>query len=112
MNDGGMLPPDFADLQHLVRDWALPTEGQRATRRVSVPMQTLEAFQAQVIPRIEPVIEHLNRCGNDPDALAPADRNLFHLALMAMEASAPIDLGWKSPDIEDVFPIDRFRFEN
>jgi hypothetical protein len=27
-----------------------------------------------------------------------------------MEAGAPIDLGWTSPDIDDVFPIERFEF--
>jgi hypothetical protein len=29
---------------------------------------------------------------------------------MVMEASAPLDLKWDSPDIEDVFPISRMRF--
>jgi hypothetical protein len=32
------------------------------------------------------------------------------LARMLMEASAPIDLGWERPDIEDVFPMDRIGF--
>jgi hypothetical protein len=105
------LPLGFEDLEPLVAEWALPTEGERATRRCSVTIGALQALHAQVFPRLDAIVARLNTLPNDVAALDPRERNLFHLALMTMEAAGPIDLEWKSPDIEDVFPIGRMRFD-
>ena len=58
----------------------------------------------------EAMIAYLNDFPNDPDKL-PADASrLYELALMVMEVAAPIDLGWRTGDITDTFPIDRLEF--
>jgi len=105
-----MLPDEFADLIPLVAEWALPTEVQRCHKRLGTDIAVLKAFHAQMFPRIEEIIRHLNGFPNDPEALPPDAKRLFDLALMDMEAAAPIDLDWPSSDIRDVFPIDRFEF--
>lgn len=104
------LPSEFSDLDRFVPAWSLSTEQQRAVKRVTSSMGELRSFQSALVGRLDAIIHFLNAYPNDPAAL-PADvRALYDLALMAMEASAPIDLGWTSPDIEDVFPMERFQF--
>jgi hypothetical protein len=73
-------------------------------------MSDLRSFHEAVFPRLDVIIEFLNTCPNDPNELPAAEKYLYDLSLMAMEAGAPIDLGWTSPDIDDVFPIERFEF--
>jgi hypothetical protein len=105
-----ILPAQFSHLSSYVAEWALPTEKERVYKRVSTDIAKLRMFQEAVLPDLEPMIEFLNGFPNDP-ALLPEDaRHLFDLALMVMESSAPIDLGWPSSDIEDVFPLDRMTF--
>jgi len=104
------LPEAFRVLQPLVAQWAQPDERARTTKRVSTPIPALREFHDAVLPHLESILGYLNTLPNDPAALAPPDRNLFRLAQMLMEASAPLDLKWNSPDIEDVFPISRMRF--
>jgi hypothetical protein len=105
-----ILPAEFADLAPYAADWSLAAERDRATRRVSTDIDTLRAFQEAVSPRMEAIILYLNTFPNEPDALPAPVKRLFDLARMAMEASAPIDLGWSTPDIEDVFPMERIGF--
>ena len=105
------LPPGFEDLEPLLAEWALPTEGERATRRCAVTIEALRALHERVFPRLDEIVALLNTLPNDVAALGPRERNLFQLAQMTMEAAGPIDLEWKSPDIEDVFPIGRMRFD-
>jgi hypothetical protein len=104
------LPVEFAELISFVSEWALSTEAARAAKRVHTPMQELQQFHATLFPRLDAIVKFLNRYPNDPDALPIDVKNLYDLALMAMEAAAPIDLGWSSTDIEDVFPLQRFKF--
>ena len=105
-----VLPAELSDLVPYVNEWSLDTERARAVKRVSTDIAKLRQFHEAVSPRMEAIILHLNTLPNDPDAL-PADvKRLFNLARMVMEASAPIDLGWSSSDIEDVFPMERIGF--
>jgi hypothetical protein len=104
------LPQAFADLECHVAEWSLDGEKARAEKRVSTAIVKLRAFHAAVAPRMESIIQYLNTFPNTPHDL-PADvTNLFRMAQMAMEASAPIDLGWDCSDIDDVFPMDRMKF--
>jgi hypothetical protein len=105
-----LLPGEFSDLASLVAEWALPTEQERALKRIYTDIGILREFHGRVRPRIEAIIEFLNKHENNPDALPPAVKNLYRLALTFMEVAAPIDLDWKSGDIEDTFPMDRFKF--
>jgi hypothetical protein len=104
------LPPNFADLDLYVEGWSLPSEKDRAIKRIASSMSDLRNFHKAVFPRLDAIIDYLNTFPNDPDELPAAEKYLYDLSLMAMEAAAPIDLGWTSPDIDDVFPIERFEF--
>ena len=105
-----VLPATFADLVPYVAEWSLEMERDRAVKRVSTDIDELRRFHDALSPRMEAIIEYLNTFPNDPEALPGPAKRLFNLARMAMEASAPIDLGWSTPDIEDVFPMDRIGF--
>ncbi|MDB5942869.1 MAG: hypothetical protein JWQ13_2435 [Ramlibacter sp.] len=107
---GPLLPPAFADLEPWVAQWSIATEKARAETRVATPIAVLREFHAALLPRLEPMIQYFNTLPNDPDALSPPDKRLYALAQMVMEVSAPIDLNWDTPDIEDVFPMHRMKF--
>jgi hypothetical protein len=104
------LPPAFSRFEPLVEQWALGSEKARAEKRVATPIELLRSFQQAVLPDLERMIQYFNTLPNDPDALRPEDKRLYHLAQMVMEASAPLDLQWTTPDIEDVFPLERIKF--
>jgi hypothetical protein len=105
-----VLPAEFSDLTPYVSEWSLEPERARAVKRVSTDIDKLREFHEAVSPRMEAIILYLNTFPNDPDALPADAKRLFNLARMVMEASAPIDLGWSSSDIEDVFPMERIGF--
>ena len=107
---GPLLPEPFADLAPWVAEWSIGSEKARAEKRISTPIALLREFHAATLPRLEAMIEYFNTLPNDPQALAPEAKRLYALAQMVMEASAPIDLNWDTPDIEDVFPMHRMTF--
>jgi hypothetical protein len=101
------LPEPFADLAAFA-DWILPVERDRHKKRVTSDLATARRFYDAVFPRMEAMIRYLNaRAWHDMSA---ADRNLFILACAFMEATHPIELGWKTTDIEDTFPHERLEF--
>lgn len=104
------LPDGFKDLEPYVEEWAMPDEASRAIKRLSSDMDTLTRFHAATAHRIEDIIAFLNGYPNSPKDLPPPERRLFRLAQMIMEASAPIDLHWETPNMEDAFPYQRMRF--
>lgn len=105
-----LLPDEFSDLAPLVAEWAFATEKERALKRIYTDIGVLRAFHGKMRPRIEAIVDFLNKQENDPDRLPADAKNLYQLALTFMEVSAPIDLEWDSGDIEDTFPMDRFEF--
>jgi hypothetical protein len=106
-----LLPAAFTALDPWVADWSIPHESGRFNKRVSTPPRQLDKFVGAMMPRIEEIIDFLNTIPTaNPDALQPAERRLFDLALMCMEASIPADLGWESNDIEDAWPAARLTF--
>ena len=104
------LPAAFAHLSPLVAEWARPNERERAIKRVSTPIAELAAFQRRMLPELEAIIAHLDTFPNDPAALPADSLRLYRLAQMTMEVSAPLDLEWAEPDIDDVFPMERMNF--
>ncbi|MFM9993015.1 MAG: hypothetical protein ACKVOY_16405 [Burkholderiaceae bacterium] len=104
------LPQEFADIDQFVQEWSLSFEQARAVKRLASSIDELRTFHSAMFPRLDAIIDYLNRFPNDPSALPADARALYDLALMAMEAAAPIDLGWDGPDIDDVFPLERFQF--
>lgn len=106
-----VLPEQFGDLEPWVEEWSIPHEAGRFGKRVSSPLRALDKFVAAVFPRIEAIIDFLNRIPTaNPDSLRPEERRLFDLALMCMEAAIPSDLGWEQNDIEDAWPPQRLTF--
>ena len=101
------LPKPFADLAPFA-DWILPTERERHRKRVTSDLATTRRFYDAVLPRMEAIVTYLN--GRRWEDLDAADRNLFLLACAFMEVTHPIELGWKSTDIEDAFPYERLEF--
>ena len=107
---GPLLPAQFAELAPWVAEWSIRTEKARAEKRVGTPIAVLRDFHAALLPRLEEMFQYFNTLPNDPAALSPPDARLYGLAQMVLEASAPIDLQWDTPDIEDVFPLHRMKF--
>jgi hypothetical protein len=102
-----VLPEAFADLGAFA-DWILPVERDRHRKRVTSDLATVKRFYDATFPRLEAIFTYLN--GRQWEALGPADRNLFVLACAFMEVTHPVELGWKTTDIEDTFPYQRLEF--
>jgi hypothetical protein len=101
------LPPSFADLAAFA-SFILPVERDRHRKRVTSDLATVRTFYDATFPRMEAIITYLN--ARRWEDMTPADRNLFVLACAFMEVSHPIELGWKTTDIEDAFPYQRLEF--
>jgi hypothetical protein len=104
----GLLPREFADLEPLVREWALTSEEARHRKRLASDLSTVAAFNERLHPRMDAIIAHLN-CFS-LDALPPEEINLLNLARAYMETSHPVDLGWSTTDLADAFPSERFEY--
>jgi phenylpropionate dioxygenase-like ring-hydroxylating dioxygenase large terminal subunit len=114
-NDGGglgmssdLFPKEFADLADLGAEWVIATARKRHLKRMASDLDTIRAFYERMLPRLTEISDYLDRYSLDAMP-APAKR-LFDLALTAMEMSHPIDMGWKSNDIDDSFPAERMKF--
>jgi hypothetical protein len=103
---GGRLPAGFDDLERFVDDWALPTEKARFERRLSASLDEVRHFNDTMHPRMHEIIGYLN--GYPLDGLPDDATTLLALARSYMETSHPVDLGWRSTDLEDAFDSDRF----
>jgi hypothetical protein len=85
------LPPDFADLEPFA-GWALPTEGERYTRRLASTMDELQAFYDAAFPRLDEVLDYLDQF---PLAEIPDDaRNLLWLCSSLVTVSFPVEV-WR-----------------
>ena len=111
-NDKLALPPGFESLEALVVRWALPTEQIRYELRLATPLPELRDFYNAMHPRMDEVLQHLSGFpADDLPALPDATRQLYRLALSYFEASHPIELHWKSQDLENAFPAARIIYQ-
>lgn len=99
------LPDGFTDLQGLVSDWALPTEALRYRKRLTTPMNELQAYYDALLPRMEAIMAYLDE--KNLDSLEASDAGLLDLALMFMEVSPAIELFFE-PDVPEGFNWTRF----
>ena len=107
------LPPEFADLARYADEWALPTEELRHKKRNATDLATVRTLFAALFPRMDAVMSCLARYSVDEFDRLPAEvQNLHNLALAFMENSHPVDMDWRTPDIEDAFPSERFIFQS
>jgi hypothetical protein len=102
------LPPEFADLDRFVRDWALGTEKDRFFKVLATPIEELRVFFDAMLPRAEAIIVYLDRFPLDD--LPPDARILYDLLVTFVETAHPIELKWKSTDLEDTVPAEKLRF--
>lgn len=72
------LPPQFADLERWVADWARPTRQERYDMRLSKKYVELEEFYDAVAPRAEEAIDYLNT----RDITDPADEDARLMQLL------------------------------
>ena len=62
-------------------------------------------------PRLDEILGYLNTLNEiDPKQLRTPDRNLYYLAATCLEMSHPIDMHWRTTDIDDKFPSERLEF--
>jgi hypothetical protein len=107
-----LLPAEFADLAHHADEWALPSEQERHRKRNATDLATVHALYAALFPRMDAVMSYLARYPVDGfDRLPVEVQNLHNLALAFMENSHPVDMDWRTVDIEDAFPSERFIFQ-
>lgn len=100
------LPREFVDLQRfVVAGWACPREHDRWTRRVRSSTGEVKDFYETLLPRMDAIVEHLDR--HPLDRVPQADRPLLYLALAFMDV-APAWEVFQAPDLpEPAFEIDR-----
>lgn len=104
------LPEEFADLAPYT-EWSLPSEHERHLKRITSSLDTVRAFYRALFPRMDAVCGFLSHYRVEEfDALPAEVKNLHHLALAFMEVSHPIDMGWRTTDVDDAFPSARFEF--
>jgi hypothetical protein len=108
MTNARLLPPAYADLEPFTAAWMLPDEKTRYDKLLATDMPELRAFYDAMLPRMEEIILYLNQF--PLDAMPEDSRHLFDLAMTFMETAHPVDLRWKTTDIDDKFPADRFEF--
>jgi hypothetical protein len=102
------LPSQFADLARFAPVWALKTEQARHENLLAQNIGSLRTFYDAMLPRMDEITVYLNQFPLDA---MPADAQaLFDLAMTFMESAHPIDLRWRTTDIEDKFPSGRFEF--
>ena len=102
------LPSEFTALQPFVAEWALSNERDRFVKLTQTSIETLREFYDVMVPRAEEIADYLN--ARDLNNLAEDERTLFHLLITFVETAHPIELKWKTTDIEDAFPAERFGF--
>jgi hypothetical protein len=103
-----LLPPEFADLEHRVPEWALPTEEARFRKLHSISYDELSAFYHEMLPRLDAILEYLSK---HRLSAMPADAlTLYNLALTMVETSHPMDLGWGATDFPGAYRWDAFNF--
>jgi hypothetical protein len=85
------LPEAFAFLEPFVATWGgLRTQDERYRKRQELAQGELEAFHAELAPRLEEVFSHLDQF--DPQALPEAEALLFRVVLGLTEASQAVEI--------------------
>lgn len=102
------LPAAFADLAPFVADWALTHEKERHRRMIDLGIGVLRKFYDAMLPRYPAIVEYLDRF--PLDSLPEDAQTLYNLTRTFVETAHPIDLNWRTTDIEDTFPIDRVQY--
>lgn len=98
------LPAGFDSLEHLVNDWALPSEAERNQKRLRTPMDEIRSFYDCVLANMDQLVAHL--ANYKLSELPEAERKLMYLALSLMEVAPAVEI-YHQPDIPDAIPASR-----
>jgi hypothetical protein len=101
------LPPEFADLEHWVPAWALPTEKERYFRLLERSVEELRPFYDAMLARAPQIVEWLSK--QPAASISGPALVLYDLMLTFVETAHPIELKWKQTDIET--PVDPARLQ-
>jgi hypothetical protein len=91
------LPTEFADLEPFL-DWSLEFERERYAKRLSSSMDEMQSFYDAVFPRLEAIIEYLDRF--DLNALPDDASHLLWLSYSLVNVSFPVEV-WRQPRVPD-----------
>jgi len=93
-----MLPAQFAELEHLVPEWALENGHERYLKRVNSSMEELQAFYDQVFPRGREAIDYIDQF--DYGKALPEDAaNLRNLVYALITVALAVEV-WKQPRVK------------
>ena len=92
-----VLPDEFADLEPF-SDWCLRNEGERYAKRLSSPMEEMQAFYDAAFPLLEAANKYLERFGMD--GLPDPERNLLLMMMSLVLISFPVEV-WSQPRVPD-----------
>ena len=93
------LPPQFADLEHLVDEWAIENGHQRYLKRVNSSMTELQSFYDQVFPRGEEAIDYVDQYPYG-EPLPPEVANLRNLVYSLITVALAVEV-WKQPRVKN-----------
>lgn len=102
------LPAQFLDLVPYTAQWALGSQQDRHVALMGCSIEGLRPFYQALLGRMDEIVEYLNQF--PLDAMPEEARNLFDLAMTWAETAHPIDLRWKTTDIDDSFPASRIEY--
>ncbi len=92
------LPPAFADLEHLVAEWAIEDGHERYLKRVNSTMAELQAFYDQMFPRGREAIDYIDQF--DYQLPLPEDAaNLRNLVYSLITVAMAVEV-WKQPRVK------------
>jgi hypothetical protein len=84
------LPANFADLESFVDEWALATETERYTKRLTTPMKQIQSFYDAIFPRAGDVLDYLDQYSLDslPDDALNLLRLVYSLVCISIAVEA------------------------
>lgn len=91
------LPSDFADLESF-SEWCLVTEAERYAKRLASTMDDMQAFYDAAFPRLEGMLEYLDRL--ELDALPDDAGRLLTLCYSLINVSFPVEV-WRQARVPD-----------
>jgi hypothetical protein len=101
-----VFPAEFKHLEKFSA-WALPTESERLNKKCKTPMAEIQAVYDALAKDIDTIIAYLNKFPFDN--LPDDAKRLMDLACCLTTFDVSVS-GWGKPDLDDVFPIERWEF--
>jgi hypothetical protein len=93
-----LLPEQFADLEHLVPEWAIEDGHRRYLKRVASSMEELKTFYDQVFPRGKEAIDYVDQF--DYQQPLPDDAaNLRNLVYSLITVALAVEV-WRQPRVK------------